>query len=158
LLNAILSEKVEDWKNLVVIAGYSLWDIVSYATEYVFNYMSVKSDEEIGAEYKRRLLETAQRFYPLLKMDEGYTVFRPLIKVNTNDIVQQIEKIGIPILSTPCKFQEFRPKRHLMKYYEKMDMYFDYERTLHFAQKLPDFPEIKSYAAMDKQKYFSNVF
>ena len=158
LLNDILTRMGEDWDRLFVIAGYSLWDIVSYTIEHILNNIYAPHGQSLTEENKKRLIETGQRFYPVLRMKEGYSVFRPLIKVGTTDIMKEIRRIGIPILSTSCKFQEYRPKRHLMRYYEKMDMTFDYEQVLEFAKSLPHFPDISPYTLMKREEYFSKVF
>ena len=54
--------------------------------------------------------------------------------------------------------QEYRPKRHLMRYYEKMDMTFDYDNVLEFAKSLPHFPDITPYTLMQGKEYFSKVY
>ena len=103
-------------------------------------------------------METGQRFYPLLKMKEGYMVFRPLIKYNGNHIVKLIGQSGIPTLSGPCKFSDFRPKRLLEKYYGNMDMNFDYNRVFDFAKKTLNLPDISSYTSIRKEEYLRDIF
>ncbi|MBW2339356.1 MAG: hypothetical protein JRF50_03260 [Deltaproteobacteria bacterium] len=158
LLKTNLSRTIEDWENLVLIVNYSLWDLASYCVEYMLMGISSIPDQEAGVQKNSRILETAQRFYPLLKMKEGYTVFQPLIKYNTNEILKVIRKRGIPTLSIPCEFRDFRPKRIFEKYYEKMRIRFDYEQVFQFARKSLNLPDISSYRSLSKEEYLLNIF
>ena len=111
-----------------------------------------------STEKSKRFMETAQRFYPIIKMKEGYTVFRPLIKFNGSDIQKALEKEKIPVLSIPCEFRDFRPKRIFENYYKKMGLRFDYDRVFHFAKQSLNLPDLSSYTSMAKEEYISNVF
>jgi tRNA(Ile)-lysidine synthase TilS/MesJ len=148
---------IDDWKNLVVIVNYSLWDLASYCVEYVLMEISSTPDQDAGVQKSGRILETAQRFYPLLKMKEGYTVFQPLIKYNTSEILELITEKGIPTLSIPCKFRDFRPKRIFEKYYEKMGIRFDYEQVFQYARESLNLPDISSYLSLSKEEYLLNI-
>jgi len=158
MLSTLLSEMVDDWKSLVLIVSYSLWDIVSYSIENVLTDVFVDFKNEKRAEKNRRFLETGQRFYPILRMKGGYTIFRPLIACNGHDILEMLGKSGIPSLSIPCKFSEFRPKRILEKYYEKMGMSFDYSRVFDFAKESLNLPDLSSYTSMEKEEYLLHLF
>lgn len=154
MLKNILMSSIDDWERLVIIAGYNLWDIVSYSLEHILNdcfsySVPLKNN---------RFMETAQRFYPLLTMKEGYMVFRPLIKYNGNDIKKLIIKEGITTLSIPCQFREFRPKKVLENYYQKMGIRFDYDKVFDFAKGSLGLPDIAAYASIDKDEYLLNVF
>ena len=87
VLKEILTRLVDEWEDLVIVPGYTLWDIVSYSMEHMLNGIFSVSGNKSRNERDKRFMETAQRFYPLLKMKEGYMVFRPLIKYNQNDIL-----------------------------------------------------------------------
>jgi tRNA(Ile)-lysidine synthase TilS/MesJ len=158
MLHTLLNESVQEWGSLVIIASYTLWDIVSYSLEHmlgrVFSSRATKGTNSEGARFK----ETAQRFYPVLKMKEGYMVFRPLLRYNREDIVQALDQENIPTLSTPCRYKDFRPKRVLEGYFEKMGISFDYNRVLEFAKSALDLPEIATYEATDKEVYFKKLF
>jgi tRNA(Ile)-lysidine synthase TilS/MesJ len=158
LLKRILTQSIEDWGSLVIIVSYSLWDIVSYSLEHLLNGILSDAHQETGDEKNSRFKETAQRFYPLLKMKEGYTVFRPLITYNNQDIIQIILKKNIPILSIPCQFKDFRPKRILEKYYEKMGLRFNYDQLFNFAKKSLNLPGISDYASIPKEEYLLRIF
>jgi tRNA(Ile)-lysidine synthase TilS/MesJ len=156
VLNEVLAGSVKDWTNLVLIVSFSLWDIVGYSIEHVLgNLYSAQEGREEG---RQRFVETAQRFYPLLKLKEGYTVFRPLIKFNGPDIVEFVKREAIPILSVPCRFKEYRPKRILEYYYEKIGLRFDYDQVLEFASKSLNLPDLSTYASLDKDEYLKKVF
>lgn len=158
MLKTILISSIDDWGNLVLIISYSLWDIVSYSMEHILGGVFSNSGHGIGVEQSKRFRETAQRFYPLIRMKEGYSIFRPLIKFNGNDILELIGQEGIPILSVPCKFKDFRPKRILEKYYEKMGIRFDYDQVFDFAKKSLDLPDITSYTSIAKEEYLGRIF
>ena len=149
---------IKDWESLVLITCYTLWDIVSYSVERMLIGGFSNSDKESSDEKNRRFTETAQRFYPLLKMKEGYTIFRPLIKYNNADILNLIAKEQIPILSIPCEFSDFRPKRILEKYYAKMGMRFEYEQVFDFARSSLSLPDLSVYTSMRKEEYLLDIF
>ncbi|MCP4682561.1 MAG: hypothetical protein GY864_09535 [Desulfobacterales bacterium] len=158
LLHTILKDIVDDWKRLVLITGYSLWDITSYAFEHVLTDIFTGSSKEMGTKKSKRFIETAQRFFPILTMKEGYTMFRPVIKYNSNDILTLIEQEKIPILEIPCEFKGFRSKRFFGGYYEKMGLRFEYDSVLNFAKTSLDLPDISSYTDMNKEKYLTDIF
>jgi tRNA(Ile)-lysidine synthase TilS/MesJ len=158
LLKTSLMSTIEDWESLVLITCYTLWDIVSYSLERVLSGRFSNSAQGRNDEKNRRFKETAQRFYPLLKMKEGYTVFRPLIKYNNADILRLIAQAQIPILLIPCRFSDFRPKRILEKYYEKMGMSFEYGQVFDFARSSLSLPDLSAYTAMRKEEYLLDVF
>ena len=158
LLKIFLIEAEQDLEKIVLVINFSLWDIVSYSIEHVLAGIFSRHEEVKVDERAKRFKETSQRFYPLLKMKEGYMVFRPLIKYNANDIVKMLEKEGIPILSIPCKYKDFRPKRILEHYYTKIGLRFDYDRVFDFAKKSFNLPDISSYSSIDKEEYLLRLF
>jgi len=158
LMRQILADTIEDWNSLVLIVGYSLWDLVSYAAEHLLGSTLSKDDPETHIEKQKRFREIAQRFYPLLKMNEGYTVYRPLLKYNNDEIKNLLAKENIPTLMIPCKYKDFRPKRILDKYYERMDLYFDYNRLFDFAKTSLNLPDMSSFTSIGKEEYLSDVF
>jgi len=155
MLKTILGDMVDDWENLVIVTGYSLWDIVSYSIEHILHDLFSNS---IDSKDTTRFMETAQRFYPLLRMKEGYAVFRPLIKYNNNNIQKTIRQAGIPTLSISCKFNEFRPKIMLERYYQKAGIYFDYNEVFNFATRSLGLPDIATYTSIDRDEYLQNIF
>jgi len=158
LLNTIVSGRTDDLNKLVLIISFSLWDLVGYSLERILGDIYPGSGNGKEGVISKRFLETAQRFYPLLNMKEGYTVFRPLIKYNGSDISKYIEQNEIPKLSIPCEFKEFRPKRVLENYYEKMGLKFDYDSVLEFAKSSLDLPDMAFYSTIGKDKYLDEYF
>jgi len=155
MLKTILGDMVDDWESLVIVTGYSLWDIVSYSIEQILDDLF---SNPVDRGDNKRFMETAQRFYPLLTMKEGYTIFRPLIKYNSDDIQKVIKQAGIPTLSIPCKFKEFRPKIILERYYQKIGIHFDYDKVFDFAKRSLGLPDIATYTSIDKEEYLLNIF
>lgn len=156
MLKTVLTNTIDSWESLVLVTSYSLWDIVSYSIEHILNDLFSNS---VSAENNnKRFMETAQRFYPLLKMKEGYTVFRPIIRYNSDDILRVIKEADIPTLSIPCEFKEFRPKRVLERYYQKIGISFDYDKVFDFARRSLSLPDISTYTSIDRDEYLLNLF
>jgi tRNA(Ile)-lysidine synthase TilS/MesJ len=158
LLLRIVKDRAEDIEKLVLVPAFSLWDLVSYALEHILtDRLSHKEKAGLDGE-KKRFLETAQRFYPHLKMQEGYEVFRPIIRFNRPDIVETLVERNIPTLSIPCSFSLSRPKRRLQDYYQQMGLRFSYDALLSFARESLNLPSISRYSSMDKEEYLQKVF
>ena len=77
---------------------------------------------------------------------------------NNDDILKVITQKNLPTLSTPCNFKDFRPKRILEKYYEKMGLRFDYFQLIRFAKKSLNFTDVSSFTAVGKENYLTNIF
>ena len=157
LLKTILAG-VEDWENLVLIISFSLWDLVGYTIEHILGDIYIASPKKAGNQRSKRFIETSQRFYPVLRMKEGYIVFRPLIKYNGSDILKSTVEAGIPLLSMPCQFRDYRPKRRFEKYYEGMGLRFDYEQVFAFAKKTLQIPDPSFYSSIEKETYLRDIF
>ena len=69
-----------------------------------------------------------------------------------------LAKESIPTLKIPCKYKDFRPKRILEKYYERMDLYFDYNRLFDFAKTSLNIPDMSFYTSIGKEEYLGDVF
>ncbi len=158
LLKTLLPQIEGDWDRLVIVTSYSLWDLVGYAMENILTRSFVNRQKASEPERKKRFLETAQRYYPLITMKEGYTIFRPIIKFNGFDIMNKIEQEGIPILSIPCKHKGFSPKRIFESYYEQMSLRFDYDRVFDFVKFTLDLPELSGFTGIGKEEYLGRVF
>jgi len=158
LKTGLTTDMAGEWDRFTIIASYSLWDIISYSVEHLLSNIYGSDQGVLADDRKNRFLETSQRFYPLLKMNEGYSIFRPLIKLNDTDIDKMIEQEGIPTLSIPCKFDNLRPKRLLENYYKALGLRFDYNQLLDFAKKSLNLPDISSYVSINKAEYLQNIF
>jgi tRNA(Ile)-lysidine synthase TilS/MesJ len=154
-----LDSTVTDWNTLAIIVGWSLWDIVGYSLEYLFG--SVYADKEAlyqGKTIQERFFRTSQRFYPMLKMKEGYTLYKPLLRYNDQDIIKVIRDNEIPILTTDCKYKDFRPKRLFAECHKKMDLYFNYDKVMKFAQESLLLEKPSSYTGIDKKDFMTSIF
>jgi len=154
-----LNSSVTDWNSLVIIVGWSLWDLVGYSLEYLFG--SVYSNKETmyqGKSIDERFFRTSQRFYQNLKMKEGYSLFKPLIRYNDQDILKVIRDNQIPILTTDCKYKDFRPKRLFADCYKKMDLSFDYDKVIKFAQESLGLKKPSIYTSIDKEDFITSIF
>ena len=158
MLRPFLSKQVKNWNNMVIVTSYNLWDLVSYGVEQMLMSILRAPQETVKARNQKRTMETAQRFQPVLKMKEGYTVFRPLIRYNGREIQEQIKKNNIPTLRTTCKFKDQRPKRLFEKYYEKLELGFDYDKLVEYVEKSLHFPDHSIWTAMDRDDYLENYF
>ena len=94
----------------------------------------------------------------MLKMKEGYTLFKPLLRYNDQDIIKVIRDNEIPILTTDCKYKDFRPKRLFAECYKKMDLYFNYDKVMQFAQESLILEKPSSYTDIDKEKFITSIF
>jgi tRNA(Ile)-lysidine synthase TilS/MesJ len=106
---------------------------------------------------KERFFRTTQRFYPILKMKEGYTIYKPLLRYNDQEIKKVISENEIPILTTDCKYKDFRPKRLFAESYLKMDYYFDYDKVMRFAQESLHLEKPSSYTTLDKKDFITSI-
>jgi tRNA(Ile)-lysidine synthase TilS/MesJ len=155
-LKSIVS-KVEKIDQLVIIISFSLWDLIGYSMEHILGDILTGTQRANKGEISPRFRETAQRFYPFIVMKEGYSIFKPIIQYNGNYIEEQLNAMKIPVLSVPCKYKDYRPKRIFEAYYNKMGLSFNYEDVFYFAEKALNLPPISKYSSIDKEKYFTEV-
>ena len=149
-----------DWEKLVMVISYSLWDLVSASVEHITG--GVFADEEFSSAVKGkkpedRFMEIAQRFYPLIKLQNGMTVFKPLIYYNDQDIIETVKENNLPLTTPTCDHKEYRPKRGFALYYHKMDHHFNYEKVLKFAQTALKIPNLDFYSDMPSEVYLKEV-
>ena len=160
ILVSKLNRMISDWNSIVIIMSYSLWDLVSATLEHIsratFSDKSYSNSLQ-GKSSDERFIETAQRFYPLLKLKQGPTIYKPLIKYNDQEIQNFISANSIPLTTTSCSYKEFRPKRIFATYYEKTDLFFDYSKVLDFSKKVLNLPDISYYEEIDMEKYMTTV-
>jgi 3'-phosphoadenosine 5'-phosphosulfate sulfotransferase (PAPS reductase)/FAD synthetase len=154
-----LNSTVDSWDSLVIIVGWSLWDLVGYSLEYLLGGIYTKNNNMFqGKTIEERHLRTSQRFYPMLKMKEGYSLYKPLLRYNDQDILQVIQENQIPLLNTDCKYKDFRPKRLFSECYTKMGMHFDYDKVLTFAREALNLIPSSSYTSIDKKVFIKSIF
>jgi tRNA(Ile)-lysidine synthase TilS/MesJ len=159
-LMAYFKTQGTDLNRLVVVLSYSLYDLVSASVEHILGAVFADRNAKAAVRYKsaeERFAETAQRFYPLLRMPNGFTVFKPLIHYNDPDIMAVLESEKIPVLPNRCEYKPYRPKRHFAQYYEKMGLRFDYEAVFAFAREALELPGESVFTGMDREHYLSKV-
>ena len=145
----------------VIVVNYSLWDLVSATVEHLLNAIykdPLRSETLAGKKSEERFLETSQRFYPVLSIDKGLIIFKPLIKYNDQDILQAVDDEKIPITGVTCRYHEYRPKRWFAKYYHATHLRFDYDSVLAFARQSLKLPESAYFETIDLKKYLGTVF
>ncbi len=149
-----------DPQSLVIVMSYSLWDLVSATVEHILGSVYASPDSSPSIRHKtreERYFETFQRFYPLLKLKDGFSIFKPLIRYNDQQILDLLSGEGIPILTTRCSYRQYRPKRHFSMYYERMNLQFDFERLLAFARTALHLPEEGFFARTDEENYLKQM-
>jgi tRNA(Ile)-lysidine synthase TilS/MesJ len=156
LLQGYLSKTISNWQDVVLVISYSLWDLASYAIENVLHSQFTVPSETQGGD--QRFIETAQRFYSLLEMKDGYRIFRPLILYNDQDIKSLINDQSIPTLTIPCAHKDHRPKRILGQYYDAQGLRFDYSKVLAFARSALKLPDQSVFKNMSKDEYLGKLF
>jgi hypothetical protein len=147
-------------EKVVMIISYSLWDLVSATIEHITGGIYANrelSNAAKGKEPEDRFLEIAQRFYPLIKLKSGLSVFKPLIYYNDQDILETVKENDLPLTTPTCEHKEYRPKRGFALYYHKMDHHFNYEKVLKFAQDALKIPNLAVYSEMPTEIYLKEV-
>jgi tRNA(Ile)-lysidine synthase TilS/MesJ len=149
-----------DMNSLVIVMSYSLWDIVSASIEHILGAVFSAKEATPAFRHKsaeERYLETFQRFYPMLRMPAGFSIFKPLIYYNDQDIGGVLKSEGIPVLSTTCDYRQYRPKRLFAQYYERMNLQFDFKEVFDFAQKALNLPAESHFTQMGGEHYLNKV-
>ena len=154
-----VEEKNTD-KDIVVIFSFTLWDLVSYSIEYLVsgvyshnsrnNALSDKNTEE-------RFTQTSQRFYPLIELKDGLTIFKPLLKYNNQEIQDIVSEENLPLSSVDCKYKSFTPKRMLFEYYNQTNAFFDYDKVLEYVKHSFKLNEVTFYADTAKIDFIKNM-
>jgi hypothetical protein len=145
---------------LVIVMSYSLWDLVSATIEHTLGAVYGSAETSSRVRHKstqERFYETAQRFYPLLKLQDGLSIFKPLIYYNDQDIKRVLSEEGIPLLTTTCHYKQYRPKRLFAQYYEQMGLRFDFEKVLRFAQTALHLPDENFFTQMGEDSYLRKL-
>ncbi len=159
LINYLKAEAI-DMRSLVIVMSYSLWDLVSATIEHTLTSAFASPDGSPAVRHKsteERFFETSQRFYPFLKFDSGFTVFKPLIRYNDQDILKVVSDEGIPLLSTECRYREYRPKRLFSRYYQQSNLKFAFEKVLSFAQTVHHLPEESFFTQIGEDRYLAGA-
>jgi len=142
-------------QNLVVVIGYTLWDLASATIEHTLRtgFGGGGTGNFQGTLPEDRFLEISQRFFPLLELKNGITVFKPLIQYNDPQIQAATKKYDIPTTREPCRFKTLRPKRLLANYYSLFGLNFNYDDVHSFAGNAFNLPEIDFFQSLDIKTY-----
>lgn len=146
--------------SVVLMMSYSLWDLVSATLEHILSNHYAETPETADENRKKpanRFLETSQRFYPLIRLKNGLQIFKPLIRYNDPQILELIERAGIPLSTIPCRYREFRPKRIFCRYYEKAELEFDFDQVFAFAADVLKIPALSYYESLDMNTYLDKL-
>lgn len=147
-------------QEIVIIFSYTLWDIVSYSLEYITSslYADPNSSSLVqGKSAETRFAETSQRFYPLIRLAQGLTIFKPLLKYNDYEITHAVENEGIPLSSVECKYMKYRPKRMMSYFYKNLELRFDYNSVFNFANKVLRLRNIDYYKDLDINQFLETL-
>lgn len=154
-----LQEMEKTGKDVIIILSFNLWDLVSYAVEYlaggVFINNAGKSREKGDKSPEQRFMETSQRFYPLIQLKEGLTIFKPLLSYNDPEITQVITEENIPLSSIVCTYKNYTPKRILGEYYQQINATFDYDSVIKFAREKLKLRDVDYYSQMGKMDFIN---
>lgn len=148
------------WKDLVVIMSYSLWDIVSATVEHILGTHYSHDEDTVPVQKKNseeRFLGTFQRFYPLLKLENGLMVFKPLIRYNDQEIKNVVSEKRIPLTTTSCRYRKYRPKRLFAEYYERSGLCFEFDKVFDFAKKSLNLPAISYFENLETETYVKKM-
>ena len=149
-----------DWEPLVFVMSYSLWDLISATVEHILTTRFLHPDHSPSVRFKpteERFIETSQRFYPMLKLSGGPSIFKPLIWYNDQDILDVVSRHVIPLIQTVCKYKDFRPKRLFAECYHRSALQFDYQKVFEFAKNVLDLPEPSYYENVDRKQYLKKM-
>ena len=149
-----------DFHSTVIVMSYSLWDLVSATVEHILGSIYSSDDinnNDIRQRLNNRFNEISQRFYPLITLRDGLTIFKPLIHYNDQHILNYLSERKIPVVSNKCEYKDYRPKRWFANYYHNAGLEFEYEKVHSFAQKALALPDITYYENVETGNYFNKM-
>jgi len=143
---------------IVIVSGHSLWDLAGYALNRFVSSELAASTKHAESFSKERLLEISQRFYPFLLMKGGYSVYRPMLFLNREEIMLVCREKSLPILEIPCRYSHRRPKKILGDYFERFGYQFEYNDVLEFAKKHIEIAGIEEIQHIAPEEYLTRRF
>lgn len=152
-LMAAIGKTVDDLEKLVLVMGYSLWDLTSATLENILNSCALSENGAESPLQQNRLMETAQRFYPWLEFAGGPSIFKPLLLYNDRAIVRAIEEYQIPVGRNECRHTLQRPKRRFAEYYRAVDLEFDFEKVRELWRNTLPLPPASQFESMGSAAY-----
>ncbi|MBN1687202.1 MAG: hypothetical protein JW852_11135 [Spirochaetales bacterium] len=158
LLPEIFPHLSKPLEQVVIVSGHSLWDLAGYALDRFVAKHLASSTSYTESFSDDRLLEISQRFYPFLSMKEGYSVYRPMLFLNSQEIEQLCEEKSLPLLPIRCRYSHKRPKKLLGNYFESFGYQFEYERVLAFAKEHIKIAGLEEIQKISREEYLTKRF
>lgn len=143
---------------VVIVSGHSLWDLAGYAMDrFVANELAASTDyaESFSDE---RFLEISQRFYPFLSMNEGYSIYRPMLFLNAEEITSVCAENSLPLLEVPCRYSMQRPKKMLGVYFTRFGYQFEYSQVVAFAKKYLKIADLEDIQNTAQEEFLTRRF
>ncbi len=154
----IFSRVARDPKEIVIVSGHSLWDLAGYALNR-FTATELAASTDCSESFsKDRLLEISQRFYPFLSMKGGYSVYRPMLFLNDDEIEGICQEKSLPVLDIPCRYSYRRPKKILSEYFKRFGYRFEYTGVLAFAKKHIKIAALEMIQNIPQEEYLTKRF
>ncbi|GEM_PF-1401589 len=154
-LFTLVRRPVED---VVLVSGHSLWDLAGYALNRLVGDGLADSTTQAEVYSKERFLEISQRFYIFLTMPEGYSVYRPMLVLNADEIDLLCWENSLPVLDVTCRYSLMRPKKVLGGYFEKFGYRFSYRQVFEFARTYLKIAELDTIQSMSQDEYLTKRF
>jgi len=145
-------------QDIVLVSGHSLWDLAGYAMNRLVGDALADSTTHPEVYSSERFLEISQRFYIHLNMPEGYSVYRPMLVLNADEIELICEEKSLPILDVTCRYSLMRPKKVLGGYFEKFGYRFSYRQVLEFARTYLDIADLETVQSITQDEYLTKRF
>ena len=145
-------------QEVVLVTGHSLWDLAGYALNRLVGDKLADSTTHAEAYSSERFLEISQRFYIFLTMPEGYSVYRPMLVLNADEIEVICEEKSLPILGVTCRYSLMRPKKVLGGYFEKFGYRFTYRQVFEFARTYLNIADLESIQSITRDEYLMKRF
>lgn len=144
--------------DIVIVSGHSLWDIAAYTLNRQLAEQLAEANKNSETSSPKRLLEISQRFYPFFTMQDGYSVFRPLLYLNQPDIHNYCRENSIPVIKEECRYSGWRPKNNLSDFFERFGYSFNYEQVFNFAQKHLKIIPLNQITKIESEEYLGKHF
>ena len=145
-------------EDIVLVSGHSLWDLAGYALNRLVGDALADSTTHSEVYSKERFLEISQRFYIFLTMPEGYSVFRPMLVLNADEIELICEEKSLPILDVSCRYSLMRPKKVLGGYFEQFGYHFSYRQVFDFARSYLNIADLETIQSITQDEYLTKRF
>ncbi|MFW5715323.1 MAG: ATP-binding protein [bacterium] len=145
-------------RDIVLVSGHSLWDLAGYALNRLVGDSLADSSTHSEVYSAERFLEISQRFYIFLSMPEGYSVYRPMLVLNADEIEFICEEKLLPILEVSCRYSLLRPKKVLGGFFEKFGYRFSYRQVFEFARTYLNIADLETIQSITREEYLTKRF